>query len=340
VHYLRTSPPPNAQVQAIPLKQVDLAKLYMWQQSRHGGAKDRGDEVLRAQLDLDRLDYKHDAEIQILRPPGPAGASGGGGGGEGNDGEARRETRDRKRNRSGSSGRRRRGDGDDRLEVELASQPSPAAARDGRSRSRTRRGGEQPAASHRSRSDVLRSPRGHAAHHDPQGLRSPRRDAAAAAAAGRSPSHRSAAAPPLPPVLDARGRSSSPPAAAATTSPSGAGRPAMPAASSRRRTALSPLPTVRTLPVPPEPAGAHPPPSMAPVRGGDRGYVYQRRRAGELSPTTANDTQDDLVSFDRHAVGIAHGSRQSSSEASSPREAIYRQTTGESDGNDDNSFNV
>jgi hypothetical protein len=51
-----------------------------------GGAKDRGDEVLRAQLDLDWLDYKHDAEIQMLRPPGPAGASagGGGGGGEGN----------------------------------------------------------------------------------------------------------------------------------------------------------------------------------------------------------------------------------------------------------------
>jgi hypothetical protein len=69
-------------------------------------------------------------------------------------------------------------------------------------------------------------------------------------------------------------------------------------------------------------------------------HFYQRRRAGELSPTTANDTQDDLVSFDRHAVGIAHGSRQSSSDASSPREAIYRQTTGESDGNDDNSFNV
>jgi hypothetical protein len=45
----------------------------------------------------------------------------------------------------------------------------------------------------------------HAAHHDPQGLRSPRR-VAAAAAAGRSPSHRSAAAPPLPLVLDARGR--------------------------------------------------------------------------------------------------------------------------------------
>jgi hypothetical protein len=108
----------------------------------------------------------------------------------------------------------------------------------------------------------------HAAHHDPQGLRSHRR-VAAAAAAGRSPSHRSAAAPPLPPVLDARDRSSPPPAVAATTSPSGAGRPAMPAAS-RRRTALSLLPAVRTL-NPSESASAHPPPSLAPVRGGDVG---------------------------------------------------------------------
>jgi hypothetical protein len=31
------------------------------------------------------IDYKHDAEIQMLRPPGPAGASGGGSGGGGDD---------------------------------------------------------------------------------------------------------------------------------------------------------------------------------------------------------------------------------------------------------------